>query len=223
MTRRIVAVLTVALVLSACGGGVDTSPLPGAAPAIQLPAGGTSLTLSAGSTTAQLSVSEAGYSGTYTAMSSNTAVAIVAPGSVQSSAASRALQAKVTSGSQGSATFTVSAVQNGSATITITDDNGHSTSFSVVVSGIASGPVSLLPVSLTFTGSAQTRSVTITDPGAQTFTVSGCSGIATLGPVANGAFTITSVAAGSCTVTVSDGFHQATVAVSVTTLGVPIQ
>jgi hypothetical protein len=44
-----------------------------------------------------------------------------------------------------------------------------------------------------------------------------------LGPVAGAAFTITSVAAGSCTVTVSDGIHQATVAVSVTTLGVPIQ
>jgi hypothetical protein len=202
---------------------VDTSPLPGPAPVIQLPGGAASLALSIGTTSAQFGVSEAGYTGTYTATSSNTAVATVTPGSVQSTSVARMLQAKVTSDSQGNATFTVSAVRNGSATITITDDNEHSTSFSVVVSGLATGPLSLSPASLTFTGSAQTQSVAVTDPGAQTFTVSGCAGIVTVGQVASGAFTITSLAAGSCTVTVSDGFHQATVAVSVTTLGVPIQ
>jgi hypothetical protein len=54
--------------------------------------------------------------------------------------------------------------------------------------------------------------------------MSGCTGIATLGASANGSFTVTSVAAGSCTITVSDAFtHQATIAVGVTTLGVPIQ
>jgi hypothetical protein len=67
--------------------------------------------------------------------------------------------------------------------------------------------------------------VTIADPGAGTsFTVSGCSGIATLGTVSNHTFTVTSVAAGSCTVFVSDAFaHQATIHVGVTTLVVPIQ
>jgi hypothetical protein len=45
-----------------------------------------------------------------------------------------------------------------------------------------------------------------------------------LGALTNGAFTVTSVAAGACTITVSDAFtHQATISVSVTTLGVPIQ
>jgi hypothetical protein len=82
-----------------------------------------------------------------------------------------------------------------------------------------------LPTSLTFNGTSQVQSVTITDPGAGTsFTVSGCSGIATLGTVSNQTFTVTSVAAGSCTILVSDALtHQATIHVGVTTLGVPIQ
>jgi hypothetical protein len=87
------------------------------------------------------------------------------------------------------------------------------------------GPLSVLPTSLTFNGTSQVQSVTITDPGAGTsFTVSGCSGIASLGTVSNHTFTVTSVAAGSCTVLLSDAFtHQATIHVGVTTLGVPIQ
>jgi hypothetical protein len=68
------------------------------------------------------------------------------------------------------------------------------------------------------------QTVTITDPRATTFTVSGCSGIATLSAVTNGTFTVTSIGPGSCSILVSDAFtNQVTVAVGVTTLGVPIQ
>jgi hypothetical protein len=42
--------------------------------------------------------------------------------------------------------------------------------------------------------------------------------------VSNGILTVTPIAAGSCTLTISDQYaHQATVSVGVTTLAVPIQ
>jgi hypothetical protein len=64
----------------------------------------------------------------------------------------------------------------------------------------------------------------VTDPGfTGTYTVSGCSGIATYGAVSNGTLGVTSSAAGQCAITVSDTFNQATIAVTVTTLSVPIQ
>ena len=87
------------------------------------------------------------------------------------------------------------------------------------------GPLSASPTSIAFFGTNQTTNVTITDPNfTGAYVVSGCTGIATLGPVVAGTFTVKSVATGSCTISVSDTFtHTATIAVGVTTVGVPIQ
>jgi len=68
------------------------------------------------------------------------------------------------------------------------------------------------------------QSVTITDPGyAGSFQTSGCSGVATA-TVASSTVTVTSAAAGSCTLTISDTLgHSANVSVGVTVLNVPVQ
>jgi hypothetical protein len=201
--------------------------------AIQSSSGATSFTLSATSTSIQLAVTEAGYHGAFSASSSNVGVATVSPATLQSTADARVAQAVIASNNSGGAVFTITAVANGDATITVTDDNGNSSPFAIVVSGIAAplpsptptpGPLAAAPAALTFNGIAQVQTVTITDPRATTFTVSGCSGIATLSAVTNGTFTVTSIGAGSCSILVSDAStNQVTVAVGVTTLGVPIQ
>lgn len=233
MVRRRSAILIFgfALVLAGCGGGVSSTP--NSTPVIQSSSDTTSFALSAAVTNTQLTVSEVGYHGTYTASSSNTAIATVSSAMLQSSSNMRSTQATVASAADGSGTFTITAVANGSATIIVNDDQGHSSSFPVTVTGISgpapsptasAGPLAVSPAALTFNGTAQTQTVTVTDPGTMSITMSGCSGIATLGALTNGAFTVTSVAAGACTITVSDTFtHQATISVSVTTLGVPIQ
>jgi hypothetical protein len=90
-------------------------------------------------------------------------------------------------------------------------------------------PIGQLGVSstrLTFTSTAQTQSVTVSDPGyTGVFTVSGCSGIATTA-IAGSVLSVTSVAANAtpCTLTVSDSTsHSVTISVSVSTLSLPIE
>jgi hypothetical protein len=237
MLRQFFAALipACALVLASCGGNVATTPLP--PPTIQSSTGATTFTLSAALTTTQLTVTEAGYHGVYTASSSNKAVATVSPATLQSSATARSTEAQIEASGDGSGVFTVTATGNGNATIVVNDDQQRSSSFGVVVTGLPTvgpspspsptaspGPLAVSPSALTFNGAAQVQTVTVTDPGTTAITMSGCTGIATLGAFANGSFSVTSVAAGSCTITVSDAFtHQATIAVGVTTLGVPIQ
>jgi hypothetical protein len=250
------AVVLVALMLGGCGGG-GVSSTPNTTPVIVPASGSTSIALGAAASSTQLTVSETGYHGTFTATSSNAAVATVSPASLQTSSTARTAQARVESNADGSATFTIIAVQNGTTTIIIVDDAGRSATFTITVTGLAGpsaspspssspsaspsptaspspspspvptaspGPLSISPGTLTFNGTAQVQTVQVTDPGTTAFTVSGCSGVATLGAPATGSFTVTSVAAGSCTVTVSDAFgHQVTVNVGVTTFGVPIQ
>jgi hypothetical protein len=246
---RVGLAFTLVFAFSACGSAVNTTPIT--MRAIQSSNGATSFALGATSATIQLAITEAGYHGAFTASSSNVAVATVSPATLQSSDGARVAQAVIASNSSGDAVFTITAVANGNATITVADDNGNSSPFAIVVSGIAAplpsaspsptpsatpiaspapsptpspGPLAAAPAALTFNGTAQVQTVTITDPGATTFTVSGCSGIAMLSAVTSGTFTVTSVGAGSCSILVSDAFtHQVTVAVGVTTLGVPIQ
>lgn len=224
MLRRtaFVVLLGVQFTLAGCGGGVNTVPV---GPVIQSTTGVTSFALSGTVTSTELSVTEPGYAGSFTATSTNPAVATVTGITQQGSADERAAQtrAHVTSII---VSFTITAVGNGSTTVIVTDNQGNTTSFPVVVSGLPAspGPLTASPASLTFNGTAQTQSVSVTDPGTTNIAVSGCSGIATLGALMNGAFTVTAVAAGACTISVSDPFgHQSTVAVGVTTLGVPIQ
>jgi len=87
------------------------------------------------------------------------------------------------------------------------------------------GPLSVAPSSLTFNSIGLAQPVIVTDPRfTGTYTISGCAGVATFGPVTNGTLSVTSAAAGSCTLTVSDTFlHSAPIAITVTSLSVPVQ
>jgi hypothetical protein len=86
------------------------------------------------------------------------------------------------------------------------------------------GPLSVTPATLSFTAAGLTQSLTVGDPSyTGAYTISGCSGIATFGAVVSGSLSVTSVAGGSCTLTISDTIsHQTTVSVSVNTLSVPV-
>jgi hypothetical protein len=81
--------------LSACGGGVNTTPIP--TRAIQSSNGATSFALGATSASIQLAVTEAGYHGAFSASSSNVAVATVSPATLQSAAGARVAQAVIAS------------------------------------------------------------------------------------------------------------------------------
>jgi hypothetical protein len=70
------------------------------------------------------------------------------------------------------------------------------------------------PASLTFTSAGQTQSVAVSDPSAlhgTAYAVSGCEGIVTAGAVTGGSLSVTSTAAGSCTLTISDSYARSTV------------
>lgn len=100
----------------------SSSPSPGPTPAVTLPGGGTSLSFDVANQTASVTVSESGYTGTFTAQSNGAAVATVGPAS-------------------GTA-FTVTAIGAGSATITFTDASGRSAQISVTVT-ISTGVIGL--------------------------------------------------------------------------------
>jgi hypothetical protein len=86
------------------------------------------------------------------------------------------------------------------------------------------GPLSVTPTTLSFVAAGLVQNLTVGDPNyTGAFTVSGCSGIVTFGTVVSGSLSVTSVAGGSCTLTISDTFsHHVTVSVSVNTLTVPV-
>ena len=87
------------------------------------------------------------------------------------------------------------------------------------------GPVSLSATSLTFNGTSQTQSVTITDSGySGSFTVTGCTGPTVVSTSTSGTtFSVTSAMAGTCTLTVADPYTSATLPITVTTLTIPVE
>lgn len=91
------------------------TPRPGTTPTITLQSGvaGTSLSLDAANQTAIVTVSETGYTGTFTAQSSATGVATVSPASGTS--------------------FTLTAIAAGTATVTFTDSYGNPAQLTVTV------------------------------------------------------------------------------------------
>jgi hypothetical protein len=84
----------------------------------------------------------------------------------------------------------------------------------------ASGPISLSSTAVFFGAPGLARTIAVRDPNYRgTFTVSGCSGVASYGSVENGELTVTAVAANTCTLTIRDAAdHEASIAVTVTTL-----
>jgi len=84
-------------------------------------------------------------------------------------------------------------------------------------------PLSLSVTTMSFSAASQVQTDTITDGNPGPYTASGCTGIVTAS-VSGTTVTVTSVAAGTCTLTVSDtaGTH-AGVAITVSTLSIPVQ
>lgn len=228
MFRSVVVIFALVLGLAACGGAITTTRIV-TSPSVQLPGGAMSLALN-GATSAQFTVSEAGYTGSFTATSSNTAVATVTPMTVQSASDARSTQAAHTeAGNTVGATFTITALQNGTTTITVSDQNGGTSQFTVTVTGISPSPspsptatplVMASPTALAFGAAGQTQSVALTESGySGTFSAgSSNAAVATVAPASSTAFTVTAVAAGTATLTFTDSHNNmTTVGVSVTT------
>ncbi|MDQ6779787.1 MAG: hypothetical protein M3Z37_01355 [Candidatus Eremiobacteraeota bacterium] len=165
---------------------------------------GTLQFLNTGASSQSFTAAETNYSGPiFTAAPSCTSVASVTPAT----------------GSGPSQDFTVTPVGAGSCTIIVTDDHGGTQSVSVTVFGA----LVVAPLSLHFNGTATAKTFTANETayGGQ-FNTSGCSGVVTITPGSgNGpsaSFSVKPVAAGGCTITVTDDHGGSRdIAVSVTT------
>jgi hypothetical protein len=111
-------------------GPIPTSS-PSSAPSGTVTASVPSVSFS-GTAAQSFTVSETGYSGSFTATSSNTAVATVAETSSTTSARRRDTTTTTT--------FTVTPVGGGTATITVSDQNGNSISIPVSVTSVIFAP-----------------------------------------------------------------------------------
>ena len=135
MSRALVGVMSTALLVIAagCGGGAQpfVGPPPKVSPSLSNISFGSGVTCTSNPCTTAFTVSETGYSGTFTATSSNTSVVTV----TLSTSTAQARKAQDTQ-----ATFTVAAVSGGTATITVSDQNGHSASIPVTVSSLTFTP-----------------------------------------------------------------------------------
>ncbi len=109
------------LVAAGCGGGSSGSFIAAPSPKLSI----SSITFS-GATPQTFTVSEPGYNGSFTAVSSNTNVATVVG---VSSGSVSALHRDATS----SGAFTVTPVSGGTASIEVADSNGNSTTIPVSV------------------------------------------------------------------------------------------
>lgn len=161
-----------------------------------------SLTLN-GNTNGTFTVSETGYTGSFTigpCQSGGQTVATAAP----------------TTAAGPSATITVTPVTAGTCTLAVSDTNGQTTNVTVTVnlSSLMVNPTALI---FTQAPSAQTQTVTIseanyTGPFTVTPCVTGGTTIATLNPPSisgpSATLTVASVAPGDCTVMVSDNLGQ---------------
>jgi len=128
----------------------------------------------------------------------------------------------------GSVTLTYNGAGDPSVQVVATDPDGATFNLQLGPGGATPtpvGPLTVSPTSLSFSFVGQVQNVTVSDPGyTGAYTVSGCTGVATYGTVTNGTLSVTASGAGSCTITVRDtASHQATVAVGVSVLSVPIQ
>jgi hypothetical protein len=142
---------------------------------------------------------------------------------------SGATGSKIASFGPGTIANNILTINSPSASVELTPGNTYMLQFYYVATASPSPsptpvPLTLSSSSLAFTGGEQMQSVTVTDPGyAGSFTTSGCSGIATA-VVAGSTVTVSSVSAGSCTLTVSDTLgNSANLAVGVTVVSVPVQ
>ncbi len=192
MTRLGLASACVALsVLCACGGGGATPPLSGTT------SGGTAAQDFSGLSTTPMAVgdsrvftpNESGYGGTYSAGSAAPSVVSVNPAS-------------------GTGPFTAKAQGPGSATITVADQNGHSSAVTIPVGTVGFGALSSAPFAV-----GERRAFTPSEAaygGAFTATSSDPATLAVAPGTGAGPFTVTAMKAGQATITVADqNGHQA--------------
>ena len=226
--KQILAMTTALLAsaLSACSGVAGGAPT-NATIAISLPNGASSLALIGIGSSAAIGVNENGYIGQFRLTSTNAKVATVTPSTIQASAVARnPLQVH-----SGTGSFTVTAIGDGATTIWVSDWFGDRAQFAVTVSAPVPTPspvptpgaVTLTPSALTFTatGAAYALSTTASQSqfsGSFSASTATCSGIATISPSSGTTFTVTPVAAGSCTFTIAGANGtSATLSVGVTT------
>ncbi len=219
----IVGVLVCSFAIASCTGptgptgpsGAVTVNFPSsAAPA--LTASPTSLTLTGAGATGGFTASETGYAGTITAANGTPTCAGIATFSPAS-------------GTGPVATFVVTAVAAGICQIKVTDANGQAAAVLVTVNTASSSGSALTTStsSLAFTvaGSAQTFTANESGYSGPLTAANGspsCAGIATFSPASGTGpgvtFTVTAVAAGTCTIVVSDNHGgSASVGIIVTT------
>jgi hypothetical protein len=166
-TFTLCAAFGCAAIFAACTPASVSSPPTASStgPTVTLPGGGSSLPLTASGagSTATIIVSETGYTGNFSATTSNRHVVTVSPATVAASAESDSRHRDAT----GSATFIATAVGAGSAAISISDNSGNATSIPVTVTSPSGSPASspTPTVSPTATASpAPTASPTPTPP-----------------------------------------------------------
>lgn len=147
---RIAPALATAFLLAGCGGGMPGAP-PGTQPSktankpVKLTATPGSLSFSSvGTSASQLFTATAQSNGTLSAASSNTSVATVSPPSAATS-----------DGQVKSASFTVTPVSNGDATITVSNKQGDSAIVAVTVAA-PPGPLTVNTSSVTICPSSGT-------------------------------------------------------------------
>lgn len=185
---RIIGILgTLSLSLAGCGGGGGTGG------ATLLPSGGSTGTpaITFGTASAApMSLSESrvfqpqetGYSGTFNASSSDPSVMTISPAS-------------------GPGPFTAHAVKYGATTVSISDANGHGVVVSMDVSQLSLGTFSTAPLA-----PSATRTLAPSEPGfSGSFSATSSDPkVLSISPASGpGPFTVTGVAAGSATITVS--------------------
>lgn len=122
----------------------------------------------------------------------------------------------------GQGTTTGTAVANGKCTPQVTDTNSQAVNVPQTVATPRPGPLTTTPTSLTFTAIGVTFPLAISDPNyTGTITITGCSGTVSLsassitGP--SGSINVTSVANGSCSLSLTDGTNTTPVSITVST------
>jgi hypothetical protein len=217
MRRRIITIAALVVVTSCTPAYVvPSSPVGSAPPSVPIigTSSGTitSLSLPGAGASAAVTVSESGYTGSFTATSSNTAIVTLA-------AATAASVRRATAGgtAMSSTGFTLTGAGSGSANVTVADQNGRSTQLAVTVGNAV---VTASPSTIALTSIGATQTVAVSETGYfGTFTAaSSDTAVATVaaGTVA-GSFTVTAVSAGTATITFTDTSGMtATVQVGVT-------
>jgi FtsP/CotA-like multicopper oxidase with cupredoxin domain len=120
----------------------------------------------------------------------------------------------VANASVSGSTVTISPVGAGSCVLTVSDSSGLTATISVSVAA-AAPKITLAPTSVSFTTPTSPAQPVTISGGTPGYTVAGCSGVAT-GTVSGSTLTVTPVAAGSCSMTVTDAAaNTQTLAVSV--------